>query len=154
MRDDGYHRRPFQDDSDPAGSGPLEESLQMLVQTSRAAMAWLESPSATSASTSRSRPLSSSRGSLRRLRAKSRATIVGSTTVSVGEAAQRVDHVRDIENAFLEKIADPFGMFFEQPHGVVRLDVLGENQHANVRVLCADLLGGDQALVGMCGGRT
>ncbi len=69
----------------------------------------------------------------------------------VGQAPQRVDQVRDVEDTFFEQVADPFGMVFEQPHGVVRLDVLGEDQHADTRVLGADLLGSDQALVGMCG---
>jgi hypothetical protein len=42
-------------------------------------------------------------GSARRLRAKSRATIVGSTTVSrSARRAEGVDEVRDVEDAFFE----------------------------------------------------
>jgi hypothetical protein len=52
----------------------------------------------------------------------------------------------------LSRVADPFGVLFEQPHGVVRLDVLGQDEHPDAGVLGVDLLGGDQALVGMCGG--
>ena len=45
----------------------------------------------------------------------------------VGKATEGVDQVRDVEDAFFEQVADLFGMFFEQPHRVVRLDVLGED---------------------------
>ena len=87
------------------------------------------------------------------MRANSRATIVGSTTVSPSrEAAQGVDEVRDVEDAFFEQVADSFGMLFEQPHGVLRLDVLGEDEHPDSGMLGADLLRGDQALVGVGGG--
>src|SRR5260370_11465606 len=73
-------------------------------------------------------------------------------SLPVAEATEGVDQVRDVEDAFFEKVADPFGMLFEQPHCVMRLDVLGEDQHADARMFGADLLGGDEAFVGMCGG--
>src|SRR5215469_2024739 len=37
--------------------------------------------------------------------------------LTIGEATEGVDQVRDVEDAFFEEIADPFGMFFEQSHG-------------------------------------
>jgi hypothetical protein len=67
------------------------------------------------------------------------------------EAAQCIDQVCDVEDSFFEQVADPFGMLFEQPHGVVRFDVLGQDQHPDAGVLGADLLGGGQAFVGVCG---
>jgi hypothetical protein len=75
----------------------------------------------------------------------------GKTCVPVCEAAEGVDKVRDVEDAFLEQVADPFGMFLDQPHGVTRLDVLGEDEHPDIRMLGADLLGGDEAFVGVSG---
>src|SRR5216683_497606 len=72
--------------------------------------------------------------------------------LAVGEAAEGVDQVRDVEDAFFEQVADPFGMLFEQPHGVAGLDVLGEDEHPGTGMLGADLLRGDEALVGV-GGR-
>ena len=62
----------------------------------------------------------------------------------VCEAAEGVDKVRDVEDAFLERVADPFGMFLDQPHGVMRLDVLGEEERmstpisgCSARICCA-----------------
>jgi hypothetical protein len=43
-------------------------------------------------------------------------------------------------------------VLLDQPHGVAGLDVLGQEKDANLWVLGADRLGGDQALVGV-GGR-
>src|SRR5947208_2419803 len=40
-------------------------------------------------------------------------------------------------------------MLLEQAHGVARLDVLGKDEHADVRVLVPDPLCGDQPLVGV-----
>jgi hypothetical protein len=38
-------------------------------------------------------------------------------------------------------------VLLEQTHGVTRLHVLREDEHADVRVFCPDCLGGDEALV-------
>src|SRR5262249_23377434 len=72
--------------------------------------------------------------------------------LAVAEAAQGVDEAGDVVDAFFKQVADPFGVLLEQPHGVVRLDVLGQDEHPDARVLGPDLPGGDQALVGVCGG--
>ena len=120
------------------------------VTNSAAAIARLDRPSATRASTSRSRSVSSASGSSRRRRPNSRATIVGSITrLALGDPAQRVDEHRDVEDALLEQVADALGVLLEQPQRVARLDVLGEHQHADVGVLGADPLRRDQALVGV-----
>src|SRR5438876_9156889 len=42
-------------------------------------------------------------------------------------------------------------MFFDQPHGVMGLDVLGEDEHPDIGMLGADLLCGDEAFVGVVG---
>jgi hypothetical protein len=40
-------------------------------------------------------------------------------------------------------------VLLEQAHRVARLDVLGEDEHAHLRVLGPDLLCGDEAFVGV-----
>jgi hypothetical protein len=60
-----------------------------------------------------------------------------------------VGTVRDVEDALLEQVADPLGMFLEQPHRVVGLDVLREDKYPDLRMLRANRLGGDEAFVGV-----
>ena len=89
----------------------------------------LEWPSATSASTSRSRAVSSSSGSRRRRPPEQPGDDRGvDHGLAVGDAAQRVDQDGDVEDALLEQVADALGVVLEQAHRVARLDVLG--QHA------------------------
>src|SRR5258708_35572685 len=92
-------------------------------------MAWLDSPSATRASTSRSRSVSWSRGPAGVGGRKAGRRSWGRRRFSVGEAAECVDQVRDVADAVFEQVAEPFGLLFEQPHGLVRLDELGEDHN-------------------------
>ena len=120
------------------------------VMNRRPAIALLERPSATRPSTSRSRSVSSASGSSRRRRPKSR---VDDGRVDDGLAlrdpTQRVDEDGNVKDALLEQVADALGMLFEQPQRVAGLHVLREDQNADIGVLGANALGGDEALVGV-----
>ena len=110
----------------------------------------LEWPSAISASTSRSRSVSSSSGLSSRGRPTSRATIVGSRTHSPSSMrSQRVDEHGDVRDALLEQVAGALGVLLEQAHRVARLEVVREHEHADLGMRAADLLRGDEALVGV-----
>ena len=69
--------------------------------------------------------------------------------LALGDPTQRVDEHGNVEDALLEQVADALGMLFEQPQRVAGLDVLGEDEDADIGVLGADPLGGDEALVGV-----
>ena len=118
---------------------------------SRAAIAPFESPSATRPRTSRSRGVKSASGSSRRCAAEeARDDRRVDDRLSVGDPPQRVDEDRDVEDALLEQVADPLRVLLEQPQRVARLDVVREEEHADRRdARCADLLRGDEALVGV-----
>ena len=53
----------------------------------------------------------------------------------VSESLECVDEGHYVEDPLFEEVADPLGVLLEQLHGGVRLDVLGENQHAYLWVL-------------------
>ena len=67
------------------------------------------------------------------------------------DPAQRVDQHREVGHALLEQVADALGRVLEQPQRVARLEVVGEHEHADVGVLAADLLRGDEPVVGVAG---
>ena len=67
-------------------------------------------------------------------------------------ASERVGQDTHAGHAFLEQVADPARVLLDQPHRVVRLEVVGQDEHPSVRMRCADFLGGDEAFVGV-GGR-
>jgi hypothetical protein len=52
-------------------------------------------------------------------------------------------------HAFLEQVADTPWVMLDQPHRVMRLKVVGQDEHPDVRVRRADFLGGDEAFVGV-----
>ena len=68
------------------------------------------------------------------------------------DPSEGIDHGRDVEHPFLEQIPDPFGMILDEPHGIARFDVLGQDQHAGLRMVRPYRLGRDEALVGVCRG--
>jgi hypothetical protein len=106
-------------------------------------------PSAISASTSRSRGVSSSSGSARRRRSSSAATSCGSTTTPpADDARDRVRQLVDVEDAVLEQVPDPLLIAVEEPERILGLDVLREHEKADVVEARPDLRGGSQALVG------
>ena len=116
----------------------------------RSPIAALERPSAISASTSRSRSVSSSSGPRARLRATRRDTIVGiDHALALADPPQRVGEHGDVGHALLEQVARALGHVLQQPHRVVRLEVVREHEHADLRVAAADLLGGDEPVVGV-----
>ena len=120
--------------------------------TSASQMPWLEWPSAISASTSRSRSVSSSSGPCARRALISRDTIVGSTTHSPSSMRRSAStSTASVGHALLEQVADALGRLLEQPQRVARLEVVGEHEHADVGVLAADLLRGDEPVVGVAG---
>src|SRR5215471_11556719 len=63
-----------------------------------------------------------------------------------------LDEVTDVGDAVLQQVTDARWRPSEQFRRGLRLDVLGEHQHADLRVVGVDRLGGAQSLVGM-GGR-
>ena len=72
-------------------------------------------------------------GPWRRCRPIMRDTMVGSMTVSPScDPAEGVDEDGAVEDSFLEDVADSFGLVLDEPHGVARLDVLGEHEDADV----------------------
>ena len=117
----------------------------------RSQIAWFERPSAISARTSRSRSVRSSSGTRARRRPTSWATTSGSITeppfairrIGVGEVVEVVDPV-------LEQVADAARTVGHQAQRERRLDVLRQDEDADVRaVLGADRLRRPEALVGV-----
>jgi hypothetical protein len=75
---------------------------------------------------------------------------VGSMTLAVADAAQRIEQHGDVEDALLEQVADVLGVVLEQPDRVAGLDVLGQHEHSRGGVLRADPLRRDETLVAVC----
>lgn len=101
--------------------------------TGRSAIAAFDCPSAINASASRLRPVSSAIGAHRRERSMSRATIIGSRTLSpIDDPLQRIDD--DVRNALLQEFAGPLRMRLEQPDAVARGAVPREHQHGERRL--------------------
>ncbi len=69
--------------------------------------------------------------------------------VAVVDAAQHVDEDGDVEDALLEQVAAALRVVLDQPHGEDRLDVLRKDEYPDVRMLGADLFGGDETFVGV-----
>jgi hypothetical protein len=67
----------------------------------------------------------------------------------VGHAPDRARELVDVGDPVLEHVADSLGVVCEQLERVVRLDVLGQHQHADVLVLRANRLRRGQSLVGV-----
>src|SRR5262245_1832718 len=65
------------------------------------------------------------------------------------DALQRVGQLRDVGDAILQQIADARGVLGDQLHRVGGLDMLGEDEHADLGARHADLLGRAQPLVGV-----
>src|SRR5262245_24889895 len=68
---------------------------------------------------------------------------------AVRNAADRARELPDVGDSVLEQVADPLRVVREQLQRVVRLDVLREDEHADVLVLRANGLRRGQALVGV-----
>ena len=124
------------------------------VSTSDSAMPAFDRPSAISASTSRSRGVSSSSGpSSRRLREQLGDDLGVERGAAAGDPLDRLQEVGDVHDPVLEQVADPAAAVGEQLLGVGRLDVLGDDQHRRPGRLPAHLERGAQALVAEPGGR-
>src|SRR5215472_13224963 len=67
-------------------------------------------------------------------------------------AGQRVSEHTHTGHALLEQVTDPARVLFEEPHRVVRLKEVGQDEHPDIWMRRADFLGGDEALIGV-GGR-
>src|SRR5439155_14366412 len=67
--------------------------------------------------------------------------------LSVADPPQCVHENCDVEDALLEQVADPLWMVLEQADCVARLNVMREDEHADLGMLCPDLLRGEEALV-------
>src|SRR2546429_180938 len=65
--------------------------------------------------------------------------------------AHRVQEVGHVRDAVLQQVADRAGRRREQVGGVALLDVLGQDQQRDVRILAADDQRGPDALIGMRG---
>src|SRR4051794_34726048 len=63
--------------------------------------------------------------------------------------AHRVVEVLDVPDAVLEQVADALGVAADQLERIALLDVLGEHEHADVRLARADVDRGAQAVVGV-----
>src|SRR5215813_14891065 len=51
--------------------------------------------------------------------------------LAVVDPAESIDQDGRVENPLLEQVADSFGAVLDKPHGIARLDVLGQDQHAD-----------------------
>ena len=112
-------------------------STARLVSTSDSAIAVLLLPSAISASTSRSRGVSSASGerSARARAVTSTSTILGSITEPPrGHGADRRGQLAAVVHALLEQVAAAVRARLEQLQHVGRLGVLAEHHHADGRV--------------------
>src|SRR5215204_4793171 len=65
------------------------------------------------------------------------------------DAVQRVDEYGYVRDALLEEVAGALRVLLEQTHGVPRLDVVREHEHSDLGMGAADLLGGDEAFIGV-----
>ena len=65
------------------------------------------------------------------------------------DAPQRVGEHRHVRHPLLEQVADPVGDVLEHPDGVADVEVLGQHEHPDGRMVAADRLGGDDPLVGV-----
>ena len=113
-------------------------------------MPLFERPSAIKASTSRSRSVSWPTG----LAVRARRRRPGDDrrvdhALALVHARERVGQHAHAGHAFLEQVADPAWVVLDQPHRVMRLEVVGQDEHPDVRVRRADFLGGDEAFVGV-----
>ena len=120
--------------------------------TSVLAMAAFERPWAMSERTSRSRGVSVARESARRLAPEK---LADHFRVEYGAALRdpgdRVDEVADVGDAVLEQVADARRGAGEQIRSGPGLDVLGEDEHADLGMILVDRLRGPQSLIGMAG---
>src|SRR5260221_893044 len=71
--------------------------------------------------------------------------------LSLSDAMQRVEQYVDVGDALLEEVAGALGSFVGQSHGVARLRVVDGDKQADVGVTAADLLCGDESLIGVSG---
>ena len=69
--------------------------------------------------------------------------------LALADPPQRVGEHGDIRDALLQQVAGPLGHLLQQPHRVVRLQVMREHEHPDLRVAAADLLRGHQPVVGV-----
>ena len=53
--------------------------------------------------------------------------------LAVGDAAERVDEHGDVRHALLQQVAATLRVLLEQAHRVARLDVVGQDEHADAR---------------------
>ena len=106
------------------------------VTTRRSAIARFERPSAMSASTSRSRGVSALERVVVALGGRAAARRASGRAPSRPSATRRsgVDELGEVDHAVLEQVADAPAGSREQRHRVARLDVLREDEHADVRV--------------------
>ena len=115
---------------------------------SRRPTASFERPSATRASTSRSRSERLvDRIGLAPPREQPRDDRRVDDRLARGQAPERLDEDGRVGDALLEEVAGALGALLEQPHREARLDVLREHEHRHVGMALADSLGGDDALV-------
>ena len=64
---------------------------------------------------------------------------VAERAVALGHSPDGLDEFLDVNDAVLEKVAGASGSLVDQLQRVVRLDVLRQDQHANVRLGRGDL---------------
>ena len=67
------------------------------------------------------------------------------------QASERVGEQREIRDAFFEQVANPGWVLLDQPHCVAGVEVVREDEHSGLWVCGADLVGGDETLVGVGG---
>ena len=80
------------------------------------------------------------------------AVAVGLSNTELTPAAQFVrlpfgEKITRAESQELVSVADPLWMVLEQADCVARLNVMREDEHADLGMLCPDLLRGEEALV-------
>ena len=116
---------------------------------SRSAMPWFDSPSAISASTSRSRGVSASSGSRAAPAPEHPRDDLGvERRPALRDRAHGLDEVAEVGDAVLEQVADAARVVADELGHEALDQVLGEHEHADVRLPAPDLDRRPQPVVG------
>jgi hypothetical protein len=113
-------------------------------------MALLERPSAMRLSTSRSRSVSRLSGSCFRAGDDAGHDRRVEHALAVGDSLQAVDKDCDVGDAFFQQVAATVGVLLEELDRVAWGEVLGKDEHADIRVAGADLSRRYEPFVRLC----
>ena len=70
--------------------------------------------------------------------------------LAFGNSSNRIAQHGNVVDPILEEIADPLWVLLEEPQRVAGIEVLGEDEHSDVRVQSSDLHRRDEPFVDVC----